>query len=589
MADARLLRLGTRGSRLALAQGRAVASAIETANPGLSVEIVIIQTTGDKVLDSPLSRIGGKGVFTKEIEEALLDGRIDLAVHSLKDLPTLQPPGLALGAITQREDPRDVLIAAREVDWLAFGPESVVGTSSLRRRAQLRHGNPNLRIEELRGNVPTRIQRLMEGGYTAIVLAAAGIHRLGIELPWHHFFAPAHMLPAPGQGALGLQVRDGDAIALAALARLHHPETAAACTAERTLLQALGGGCQLPLGALGTVEGGRLHLMGRVNSLAGDRVAEASAVGDVAAPEALGRKLAELLIVRGAQEILAGLDLVPPNEGFDHAVAVAAAMDRGPLGGRTIVVTRDEDADGPLSLAIRRRGGQPLVLPLVRHLPPEDVEPLRQATEALVGGGFDWLVFTSSRAVEALAARLNAIGANAAGLAVRVACVGEATAASARETGFTVELIPADAQASALAGELAATGMAGARVLYPRADATAGTIREILSAAGAQVSDPVAYRTSGEADDADVRRLLGSRRVDAVLVCSPSAVESIGRLERSTQERLLGGAVIGSIGPRTSSALSSVGIAEAVEPAGDRSFESLVEAVTRAIGSLPLS
>jgi len=566
-----------------------VATALEAAHAGLTVEIVIIQTTGDKVLDSPLSRIGGKGVFTKEIEEALLDGRIDFAVHCLKDLPTAQPAGLALGAITEREDPRDILIAPAPFDLPTEATRgAVIGTSSLRRSAQLRQRTPGVEIRELRGNVPTRIRRAMEGEYAAIVLAAAGVRRLGLELPWSRVMTPEEMLPAPGQGALGLQICEGDERVSRILAPLHHAATAAACTAERTLLQALGGGCQLPLGALATVESdGSLYLRGRVVSLDGRRCAEHALTGHVSDPVALGRSLAEVMKGLGAAEILAELDLTPPEAGFEQAVAAAAAMDRGPLGGRTVVVTRDEDADGPVSLAIRQRGGQPLVIPLVRHSTPDYSTPMEDAARALTAGGFDWLVLTSSRGVEALATVLTRLGLQPGGCAT--ACVGEATASAARDAGFNVALVPGDALAEALAASLIARGISGRRLLYPRADKAAPALAERLRAAGATVVDPVAYCTTGESDSADVRRLLGTRRVDAIVFCSPSAVESLAGLEPETRARLLQGAVVASIGPRTSAALRAAGVEPHCEPVGDRSFDAVVEAATRRLANLPLS
>lgn len=302
--SAGLLRIGTRGSKLALVQSETIARLLRAAHPGLQVELTIIQTTGDRVLDTPLSVIGGKGVFTKEIEEALLDNRVDLAVHSLKDLPTVQVEGLALGAITHREDPRDVLLARQPVELSDLNTGQPVGTSSLRRRAQLLAANPRAEVVELRGNVPTRISRMESGDYAAIILAGAGLSRLGATAAYMHPLEFEHMLPAPGQGSLGLQIRAEDSEAARLVAPLHDAPSAICCEAERALLQALGGGCQLPLGTYAHIREGRVHLHGRVVSLDGKQLCEAQAEGSLLEPAALGYRLGEQMLREGAGQIL---------------------------------------------------------------------------------------------------------------------------------------------------------------------------------------------------------------------------------------------------------------------------------------------
>jgi hydroxymethylbilane synthase len=293
-----MLTIASRGSELALWQARWVSGKL--AALGHECRIQIIKTTGDKITDVPLAKVGTKGLFTKEIEEALLDGSADLAVHSLKDLPTELPAGLVLAALPPREDPRDAVVGRRLAD-LPAGAK--VGTSSLRRSAQLRRLRPDLAIESVRGNVDTRLRKLAEGRYDAILLAAAGLRRLGWEDRIAEILPDSAMCPAVGQGALAIETR-ATGPGFEACRPLDDPATRAAVTAERALLAALGGGCQVPIGAHATVERDRIRLLGVVASPDGSEVIRAEAEGVVAEAEAIGRKLGEELLERGARRIL---------------------------------------------------------------------------------------------------------------------------------------------------------------------------------------------------------------------------------------------------------------------------------------------
>jgi len=293
-----MLVIASRGSQLALWQAHWVETKL--AALGHDCRIQIVKTTGDRITDVPLAQVGGKGLFTKEIEEALLDGRADLAVHSLKDLPTELPEGLALAAVPEREDARDAVVGKRLAD-LAAGAH--VGTSSLRRAAQLRKLRPDVEIESIRGNLDTRLRKLGEGRYDAILLAAAGLKRLGWEDRIAEILPVEAMCSAVGQGALAIEARPGSA-GWEACRPLDHPPTRAAVTAERGLLAALGGGCQVPIGAHATVEAGRLHLIAIVASPDGSELIRGEAEGDVSDAEAVGRRLGADLLARGAREIL---------------------------------------------------------------------------------------------------------------------------------------------------------------------------------------------------------------------------------------------------------------------------------------------
>ena len=294
-----MLTIGSRGSQLALWQARWIKGRLEEL--GETCRIEIIRTTGDKITDVPLAKVGTKGLFTKEIEEALLAGAIDLAVHSMKDLPTLVPDGLTVAAIPEREDARDALLGRVLAD---LPPGCKVGTSSLRRAAQLRALRPDLEVEPVRGNLDTRLRKLDEGRYTAIVLAAAGLKRMGWDDRIAEILSISYMCPAVGQGALAIETRADGGPAHEICGKLDHGATRVAVTAERALLAALGGGCQVPIGAYATVEGGELNLTAVVATPDGARLIRRNAAGPEGSAEELGSQLGAELLDAGADEIL---------------------------------------------------------------------------------------------------------------------------------------------------------------------------------------------------------------------------------------------------------------------------------------------
>jgi hydroxymethylbilane synthase len=297
--------LATRGSQLALAQAGWVASTLRELEPGLAVELKVIKTTGDKILDVPLAKVGGKGLFVKEIEDALLSGEADLAVHSMKDMPAELPAGLVIAAVSAREDPRDALVSPQGLTLDQLPAGGVVGTSSLRRKAQLLARRPDLAIVDLRGNVETRLRKMDEQGLAGVILAAAGLNRLGVSDAPRQLIPESVMLPAVGQGALGLEARAGDAQTLARLARLNHPATAAAVAAERAFLARLEGGCQVPIAGHARVEKGIVVFKGLVASLDGKTAARGEGLSSPEEAAVMGRQVAEDVLDRGGREILA--------------------------------------------------------------------------------------------------------------------------------------------------------------------------------------------------------------------------------------------------------------------------------------------
>jgi hydroxymethylbilane synthase len=324
--------IGSRGSKLALRQSEWVRARLEELDSSASVRVEIFKTSGDVMGDVPLAQIGGQGAFTKELEHALIEGRIDVAVHSLKDLPTINPAELAITAVPPREDVRDALIlraganagdgdggatdrsagsAGSAINASAgrLPAGATVGTSSLRRMAQLKHLRPDLRIKDVRGNVDTRLRKLDDGEYDALILASAGLRRLGLAGRISAPIGIAEMVPAVSQGALGVQTRADAADANALVSRLDHAPTRAAVRAERAFLRRLGGGCQVPIAAHARAEGEKLRLLGLIASLSGESVLREEIEGEAAGADELGARLAEMMLERGAGRLLEGVPL----------------------------------------------------------------------------------------------------------------------------------------------------------------------------------------------------------------------------------------------------------------------------------------
>lgn len=298
------IRIATRKSPLALWQAHFVQSRLQQLYPQLRVELLPMSTKGDKILDSPLAKVGGKGLFVKELEQAILAGDAEIAVHSMKDVPVEFPDGLGLSIICEREDPRDAFVSARFTSLAELPAGSRVGTSSLRRQCQLRASRPDLQILDLRGNVNSRLAKLDGGEYDAILLAAAGLKRLGLQERITTLLTPEQSLPANGQGAVGIECRLDDDELLTLLAPLEHVPTRQRVLAERAMNRALQGGCQVPIGAYAELEGDQLWLRGLVGSADGRQILRAECRGAASAPEALGQALADQLLAQGAAHLL---------------------------------------------------------------------------------------------------------------------------------------------------------------------------------------------------------------------------------------------------------------------------------------------
>ena len=301
------LKIATRQSPLALWQAEHIRARLEAMHADLTVELVTFVTQGDKILDTPLAKIGGKGLFVKELEAALMDGRADLAVHSMKDVPMALPEGLSLAVICEREDPLDAFVSNHYASFADLPQGAKVGTSSLRRKCQILKARPDLEIIDLRGNVGTRLSKLDDGQYDAIILASAGLKRLGLAERIRHTIQPDVSLPAVGQGALGLECRSQDQAVLDLILPLMHAETNVCVRAERAFNAYLDGGCQVPIAGYATLQNGQLQIEGRVGSVDGQTILKAVQFGAPEQAEMLGEELAKALLAQGAGELLKAL------------------------------------------------------------------------------------------------------------------------------------------------------------------------------------------------------------------------------------------------------------------------------------------
>ncbi|MFQ5682798.1 MAG: hydroxymethylbilane synthase [Candidatus Binatia bacterium] len=313
----RVIRIGTRGSALALAQARWVRRRLENHHAGVKVQAVIIKTSGDRALNTPITDVGGKGIFVKEIEEALFRREIDLAVHSMKDLPTELPAGLTVAAIPEREDPSDVLVSMKRVSLKDLPSGTRIGTGSLRRRAQILHYRCDLQVLPVRGNIDTRLKKLERGDMDTLVMAIAGLRRIGRVDHISEILPPEICLSAVAQGALGLESREGDPV-IDEVAFLHHPATAVEISAEREFLRRLEGGCQIPVGARACAEVGGVRLRGVIADLDGDKLFRGEISGSRDEAKKLGQELAERLLNKGADTVLESLRGTFGERKIDH-------------------------------------------------------------------------------------------------------------------------------------------------------------------------------------------------------------------------------------------------------------------------------
>jgi hydroxymethylbilane synthase len=596
------IRIGTRGSALALVQTRSVADLLRRARPELRCEIVEITTHGDLDADRPLPEIGGEGLFTARIEQALNDGAIDAAVHSLKDLPVEDPAGLAVGAVIGREEAREVLVARDGLTLATLPAGAVVGSSSTRRQAQLLLRRGDIVVKPIRGNVETRIAKVTRGEFDATVLAGAGVVRLGLNERITEWIELSDFLPAPGQGAIAVQCRSGDARTVELLACIDEPLLRAETDAERWFLRVLGAGCSAPVAAFArarrdtesrTPDAGtgslRIWMKGRVSAPDGSKTIAVEGGGSD--PRMLAESLAREALRAGAVEILAAAGknnrLGGPGSAVRPAVAVPDAVrpdshqgSPSALEGKRVLVTRAREQAAGLCAELAARGAVPVLLPMISIEPAGDAVLLDDALRDLAR--FRWVLFTSANGVEAFVRRANELRIAPRG--PKIAAVGSATAEALSRLGLSADFTPAEHTAAALADGLCRfdpDGVSGARILVPRAEEGREEAVALLQERGASVREIVVYRTVPAAlTEADVARLPPG--IDAVLFTSGSTVRAY--CAHARRHAVLAGvvatAVIACIGPSTRETAEENGLAVAVTPA-EHTGRALVAALER--------
>ena len=535
----------------------------------MNVPLVTIKTTGDMIVDVPLAKVGGKGLFVKEIEETLLSGAIDIAVHSMKDVPTLFPDGLHLRAITRREDPRDVLISRTNSAFNDLPHGARVGTSSLRRQAQLLRARSDLVIHQLRGNVDTRIRKLHEGQFDAIVLAAAGVRRLGLADNITEYLSPEISLPAIGQGALGIECREEDEELNELIAFFDDQNSRTCVTAERALLRRLEGGCQVPIACYGEVMGGMLDLTGLVASVDGKRIIKDRIQGYSEEAEKLGVMLAEKLLSLGADEIL--------REVYGKTVDFGGVA--GPLSGKRIVITRSREQASAFASMLAERGAMAIEFPTINVVPPSSWTELDNALNSI--GEYDWVVFTSANAVNFFMERVQSLGKTIDILrGVSICCIGSKTAETIGSFGLKADLVPTDFKAEGVLEALGQLSVQGQKFLFPRAREAREILPEKLRELGAEVTIVTAYENVKPVADAErVKKLFRVDKVDVVSFTSPSTVrnfvEMLGQKEYKT---LLADVRVACIGPITAKTAKEFGIPIDIMPA-EYTISALIDAM----------
>lgn len=547
----RPLRFGSRGSALALAQTRLTMERFQALFPNCPTELVIVRTEGDIDRQSSLTEIGGRGVFTGAIEERILDGAIDAAVHSAKDLPTALHPDAPLVAFPDRDDPRDVLVSRHHTALAALPANPVIGTSSRRREAQILRLRPDARIANIRGNIDTRLRKAQSEEFDAIVLAAAGLHRMGWSDRVSQYFAIEELVPSPGQGAIAIQALAGSEAARQ-LARIDDPRVSTAVSIERAFLAGIGAGCTYPVGAYASEQGGRFRLIAMLADATGACMAFAD---EPLAPGDELRHAAEI-----AQRLKAEVSTGTPTR-----VWSGWAESARDLAGLRVVVTRPRRQAGQLMTVLADRGAEPVSLPTIRIEPLPDTTTLDTALEAAANGAYDWIVFTSANAVEAVVSRLQAVGIEAARLAgTRIAAIGPATAHAATTTDLNVSIVPRAAHAEALAEELLRHIVAGAKVLYPRSAIGRDHVATALRDAGVVVDVIDAYETIPEPEiDPQILEQFRQGEIDAIAFASPSSIQNLISLLGEEKDALTRVPAI-CAGPVTAQAAHEAGLIVAV-------------------------
>ena len=570
------LRMGSRKSPLALWQSRAVAQALvdlaQTRADSRCVELWTLDTRGDTLLDRSLPAIGGKGVFTAELDRAILGRELDFAVHSLKDLPTSLGGGLRVIEVLPRARACDVLVAAEQKTLGDLPPAAVVGTSSPRRQAQLLALRPDLRILPIRGNVQTRLSKIDSGQYDATVLAAAGVERLGLTEVVSEWMEPPRMFPAPGQGAMAATCRQDDEALWGLLEALQDADGARCVRAERFLLERLGGGCSAPIAAMGAINSvGRIELTGRVISLDGRQVMTKTAEADepLAAAEAVARQLQEV----GAELVLQAARRQTESESAGELFRIGgstadAGLPAVGLRGKTIAVTRAAEQADDMARLVAELGGEASEIPLIAFSAVQDPRAAEEVRRQL--HELDWIVFTSTNGIRYF---FEQVSAEEIGPRTRLACVGSKSAEALESYVRAPDFVPDRFLGDSLGDQLPL--VAGQRVLLPGPVVASPGLAEKLTQRGGIVRRWAVYQTQALRLDSAQQDLI--RSCDIVSFASPSAVDALGD-QFSDYVAMLAEKTVACIGSMTAQRCRERGIAVDVVPA-EFTVASLVKAI----------
>lgn len=540
------IRIGTRGSQLALYQANVVKEELAQKFPGLNFQIVVIKTKGDKILDVPLSKIGDKGLFTKELEVAMFENEIDMAVHSLKDLPTRFPEGVVLGAVLKRGEVRDALISPSPRKLRELTTEDVIATSSLRRKAQLLRINKDFKIVEIRGNVNTRIRKMEEGYCTVMVMAGAGLQRLGMENYISELIDTDLVIPACSQGAIAIEIRENDSKIAGLVAAINDHETMQATDAERAFLRTLEGGCQIPVGSYSRIVGGKFEITGFISSINGDEFLMEKATGPLDKAVEISVQLAENLLQKGGREILKAIRLEDPFEKRKEL----------PLYGKVFISTRAVETGDTLPDLLSAQGATLLSLPMIEIHPstlkPEDVERIKHLNE------YNWLFFTSRNGVAHFFKQLiDLTGSSELPASLNVAVVGTKTASELEYYGYSPTFTGKEHGSAELVAEfILAHQPKNQKILLALGNLADNTLKSRLGPDN-RVDRVDVYETcQPKSADPMVIKQIADGTYDLILFTSPS---TFNHFVSFVDTSLLGNLKIGSIGTTTSKAILEAG------------------------------
>ena len=540
------IRIGTRGSKLALYQAYRVKDSLEQKFPQQVFEIVIIKTKGDKILDVPLSKIGDKGLFTKELEVAMFNNEIDMAVHSLKDLPTVFPEGTKLGAVLERGAVNDALVSKNHLKIADFTEEHIIATSSLRRKAQLLKLNPDLNIIEIRGNVNTRIRKMEEGYCNAMIMAAAGLQRLEMDAYITEILDPDIMIPACGQGTIAIEIKENDTEIEQLLNSVNNQETFIASSAERAFLNTLEGGCQIPVGSTCQIIDNQVKITGFISSIDGSKFLKDSASGLIENAEEIARNLAKKLFAAGGKEILDSI----------RQENLPAKGSELPLKDKRIISTRPVDSTDGFPELIKKAGGKVISLPMIQvelaRLSDEEKNKLGTLEQ------FNWIVFTSKNGVATFFKQLIEVNGNTSlPTSVKIAVVGKKTAAELDYYGYAPELSGKKNTSEDLIRELIDKFDPQAQsFLLALGNLADDSIEKLLSVTN-KVSRINVYNTiRPQKADNSILDAVANRNYDLLVFTSPSTFQNFCHFYGTEKIRDL---KIASIGATTTKAIQETG------------------------------